>query len=456
MAVWSVVDLSALSAGIRCDPEYYQPRYLAYAKRLMQTKPERIGGIALVTDGIHASPDEVEEGGVRYLSAKCVKDNTFALGDALKISDAQHAANPRTSLRENDVLITTVGTIGNAAVVQTDILPANSDRHLGIIRLNKDAPVDSYYLSTFLNCEYGRFQSLREATGNVQLNLFIEKIRELQVPVLDCAAQVSRLTKEAYAKRREGEAAIIAAETLLMEALGLDHIDLSPQKCYTRRFRDLEEERRFDAEFFNPKYQRIIKRLRSGGRALADVASLAERPFFSSLQPKDSTFRYIEIGSLTGDGEAEPDTLDVADAPSRAAWVVKSGDIITSTVRPIRRLSAIVRADQDNCVCTSGFAVLTPKSGADGIEPEVLLTYLRLPVICDILDLHTTASMYPAIPVDRLLRIPIGVPDKLARKQIVAKVQEAMAARREAARLLENAKKTVEEMIAGKIIGKGK
>jgi restriction endonuclease S subunit len=129
--------------------------------------------------------------------------------------------------------------------------------------------------------------------------------------------------------------------------------------------------------------------------------------------------------------------------------VVKSGDIITSTVRPIRRLSALVRDDQDGCVCSSGFAVLTPKAGGDGIEPEVLLTYLRLPVICEILDLYTTASMYPAIPVDRLLRIPIPIPNKAARKQIVAKVQEARAARREAGRLLQQAKATLEHMIAG-------
>ena len=235
-----------------------------------------------------------------------------------------------------------------------------------------------------------------------------------------------------------------------MEALGLDRLDLSPQKCYTRRFRDLEAEARFDAEYFNPKYQRIIKKLRAGGRTLADVAPLAQRPFDPALRPKGSTFRYIEIGSLTGDGEAEAETLDVADAPSRAAWIVKPGDIITSTVRPIRRLSALVRDDQDGCVCSSGFAAMTPKPGADGIEPEVLLTYLRLPIICEILDLHCTASMYPAIPEDRLMRIPIIVPDTKTRKAVVAKVQEAMTARAEAARLLEQAKKTVEDLIGGR------
>ena len=57
------------------------------------------------------------------------------------------------------------------------------DRHVGIIRIRKDAEVDPFYLAAFFNCSYGRFQTWRESTGNVQLNLFIEKINELLVPI---------------------------------------------------------------------------------------------------------------------------------------------------------------------------------------------------------------------------------------------------------------------------------
>src|SRR5207302_10309069 len=123
----------------------------------------------------------------------------------------------------------------------------------------------------------------------------------------------------------------------------------------------------FDAEYFNPKYQRIIRRLREGGWALVDVATLSERVFNPATLSKSSIIRYIEIGSLTGDGEAESENVEIVNAPSRAAWIVKPGDIITSTVRPIRRLSALIRDNQDGCVCSSGFVVLTPKIGADRI-----------------------------------------------------------------------------------------
>lgn len=55
--------------------------------------------------------------------------------------------------------------------------------------------------------------------------------------------------------------------------------------------------------------------------------------------------------------------------------------------------------------------------------------------------------MYPTIPVEQLLRIPIALPAMSVRDRIVDKVQAAFAARREAARLLDEAKSAVERLI---------
>jgi hypothetical protein len=57
--------------------------------------------------------------------------------------------------------------------------------------------------------------------------------------------------------------------------------------------------------------------------------------------------------------------------------------------------------------------------------------------------------MYPAISTADLLRIPFGPPDAHARARIIAKVRESFAARAESRRLLDEAKRTVEEAIGG-------
>ncbi len=261
MAVWTEIRLSGLAGGKRLDAEYYQPSYLRLVRELDRLRPVRLGDVTFVTDGIHASPDIVEDDGVRYLSAKCVKDNEFNLATTLCISKGQHEANKRTSLREGDVLLTTVGTIGNAAVVQRDVIPSNIDRHLGLIRLPAQSTLDPYYLSAFLNSTYGRFQTVREATGNVQLNLFIEKIKELKVPLLDCAETISKKVQEAYAKRKESLDLYGKAAELFLLEIGLKQLNLSPTLYYERSFAEVQETGRIDAQFFQPHYRHALKAL---------------------------------------------------------------------------------------------------------------------------------------------------------------------------------------------------
>ncbi|MGJ5627843.1 hypothetical protein [Nostoc sp. CALU 1950] len=104
------------------------------------------------------------------------------------------------------------------------------------------------------------------------------------------------------------------------------------------------------------------------------------------------------------------------------------------------RLSALIESEQNNYICSSGFAVLKPTK----IELEVLLIYLRSPIVCEILDLHTTASMYPAISTEDLLKIPITLPKESTRQKVTEKVRESRKAREQSKQLLEIAKTGVE------------
>jgi type I restriction enzyme M protein len=72
---------------------------------------------------------------------------------------------------------------------------------------------------------------------------------------------------------------------------------------------------------------------------------------------------------------------------------------------------------------------------------------LRSPIVCEILDLHTTASMYPAISTEDLLKIPITLPKESTRQKIREKVRESRKAREQSKQLLEIAKTGVERAI---------
>ena len=109
-------------------------------------------------------------------------------------------------------------------------------------------------------------------------------------------------------------------------------------------------------------------------------------------------------------------------------------------MRPIRRLSAQIDPDQNGYVCSSGFVILEPT----GIRPELLLTFQRLPIICELMDLLASASMYPAISEAEILGLPLPSVDDATEKPVVAALQEGRAARARAHSLLDAAKRAVE------------
>ena len=73
-----------------------------------------------------------------------------------------------------------------------------------------------------------------------------------------------------------------------------------------------------------------------------------------------------------------------------------------------------------------------------------MLTYLRLPVICELLDLYASASMYPAITDADIFNLPLpNISDEVA-EEVTRNVQEAKAAKASAANMLDAAKRAVE------------
>jgi hypothetical protein len=271
MVTWNEVPLSRIQEFNRTDAEYYKPTYEASFRRVSFCHGEKIARFATVTDGIHASP-EITEDGIRYISAKCVKDNEFITDGCINISRNQHEANPRTQLREGDVIITTVGTIGNVAVVDDDITPCNCDRHVGIIRIKEADDFSPFYLSTFLNSKYGQFQSLRESAGNVQLNLYIKNIGHIVVPRFGGAElEIAKLTQAAYLMRKKSKTIYTQAQQLLESELGLDEISSQKPAGYMARFSTvgLSETffaKRIDSQCFAPDALFYERWLRSHAR----------------------------------------------------------------------------------------------------------------------------------------------------------------------------------------------
>jgi restriction endonuclease S subunit len=261
LSVISIIKLSELQRFKRLDAEYYQPEYLRYYAMLRKMGSIRLGDkeYSKVTDGIHASIDFDSKSGIRCLSAQSVKKGYFDLSANTFISKEQHEHNLKTSLRVGDVIISSVGTIGNCAVITESMLPSNADRHVGIIRTTNQ--LDPYYLCAFINSKYGQFQTTRESTGNVQQNLFIDKMTEIFVPILPDQAEINSIMRNATTLLNDSESKHAEAKSNLLQRLNYSD-EISDELSYVSTFKQVKQVHRFDPEYYQPKYERIIQLMR--------------------------------------------------------------------------------------------------------------------------------------------------------------------------------------------------
>jgi hypothetical protein len=361
-------------------------------------------------------------------------------GDIASLSEMFVAEQSLKLFRRGDLMFARVGDVGCSVLVQDRATISPNIIAASI----KPGALNPFFAAVFFSTPFGILQMQGAMKVVAQPTISTELIRKLKVPKLSEAFQ--QLMERAFVesetlllRARESRA---QAEQTLLRALGLEGWQPPEPLTYTRRASEALAAARFDAEYFAPRVAQLLAKLSADGLTIHDVAPARHEAFDASKHKADS-FHYIEISGLRSDGTATSEPTLTDEAPSRASQKVHKGDIITSTVRPIRRLSAIIAPDQHEHVCSSGFVVLNPTA----IAPEVLLTYLRLPIVCELMDLHTSASLYPAISERDILKLPIPkIPENSAR-EIITQIRQAHQSRQQAQALLAQAKRAVEVAI---------
>ncbi len=376
--------------------------------------------------------------GVPFLRILNLRHGVIDESNLAFIPETRHQEEIKTELRRGDIVLSKTA-YPAASVVTLDRCNTSQDTIATSLSQYGKKTYRSEAIAAYLNSEIGARLLWRQFQGNVQLHLSLDDGRKVPIPRFGIKFQesVAKAYQRSIRLREESGKKIAQAEATLLHTLGLDDWEAPGPLTYILSSHEAFATGRLDAEFFTPHVRDMLARLGRDGLTIRDVAPARKERF----TPADSgEFHYIEIGGLGADGTAQAECLPQREAPSRATQYVRAGDVITSTVRPIRRLSASIDASQDGYVCSSGFVVLQPRT----IRSDVLLTYLRLPPVCALMDLHTSASMYPAISEADLLALPIPKIPEATQQVIEESVLAARHAKQRATQLLDAAKRAVE------------
>jgi restriction endonuclease S subunit len=129
--------------------------------------------------------------------------------------------------------------------------------------------------------------------------------------------------------------------------------------------------------------------------------------------------KYIDISSVGFNFLKEkPKELRFSEAPSRARRIAKKGDTIISTVRTYLKSMCFIDENIDNCIVSTGFAVLSPKNE---IFPEILNFILASDYFINEVTKYSIGISYPAISENALSEIRIVIPKDLKEQNKIAK-----------------------------------
>ena len=137
----------------------------------------------------------------------------------------------------------------------------------------------------------------------------------------------------------------------------------------------------------------------------------------------EKEFVYLDIASIDNSEQkiTNPKMYLGGDAPSRARQLVKSGDILFSTVRTYLKNIAMVNEMYDGQIASTGFCVIRPY---DSIEKRLVFQLVQMYDFLEPLNQIQRGTSYPAVRDSDVFAQMVPLPPLPEQRRIVARIEE--------------------------------
>ncbi|OPY72806.1 MAG: EcoKI restriction-modification system protein HsdS [Syntrophorhabdus sp. PtaU1.Bin058] len=452
MITYSIIQKSQLESAKRIDAEYYQPEYLELKSRLLSTGLYQLWGSIegkFITGpfGSEFNVDNyVENTQFRYVRGKDVKEFFLLENDNVYIPYKDFERLKKYSLKENDILISVVGTIGCSVLVSTSSLPSIFSCKSTAFRSSK---IDPYYFLTYLNSRYGKKLLERNIRGAVQTGINMDDLKSLPIfiPAKEKQEKVASFVKSAEIEHNKSKKLYSDSENLLLEELGLKDFQVNDDLAYVVNLFDVKSAHRCDAEYFQPRYKLIEQKLINnfGAKRIKElefinvttgqyseeyINRVIGKPY---IRGTDLTNGTVEIGNLV---YIDPSRQ----IPSKKA---REGDVVVTRVGTIGISARLPREVEGGTISDNLIRLRFP-------EEKVNSYYVSLffnTVGSQLMIRESRGSVQARLNQETLKEIALPILPKPTQQKIADLVRRSHDARRRSKELLEQAKKEVERLI---------
>ena len=159
------------------------------------------------------------------------------------------------------------------------------------------------------------------------------------------------------------------------------------------------------------------------------------------MPPDETEYKYVELANISGNGVITDCMKELGrDLPSRARRRIATGDVIVSSIEGSLSSIALIDAEYDQALCSTGFYVINPLA----FNSETLLVLLTSVVGQLQLKKGCSGTILTSINQEAFNHVVLPKISRMTQTQIQQKVAESFALRQKSTRLLESAKRAVE------------
>lgn len=439
-AIQSLEEVRKTSADFSINAEMFTPDIVELRKKLRSNGYKPLAEFAkYIKRG--SQPEYSTDGTIKALRSVNIRENGFSNDRQEFVTEDFYNKNPRMHIFKGDVLLnsTGVGTLGRCCFV------FNNEKFVidgHITRISKLEELSPEFLYVYLNSKYGQLQINKLYKGSSgQIEIYPEQIQLIYIKPLKMQKLISKLVQLSYQYREKCIQYYKEANSYLKKELTLNSEHLSHKLWFVKNYSDVKDANRFDAEYFQPKYDELIKSIKNYFNGYDKLKHMVKIKDINFVPKSKEEYKYIELANIAKSGEINDCTVDFGkNLPTRARRIVSTCDVVVSSIEGSLDSVALITSDNNNALCSTGFYVINSNS----INSETLFCLMKSEFIQMQLKRGCSGTILTAINKDEFENIILPKINNNVQIQIKENIQEMYKLRCQSKQFLEIAKRGVE------------
>lgn len=399
--------------------------YVGYVKRGVQPLYSNFGTIPVLKSV------NIRECGITEDRQEYVDENFFK-------------SKKQSQVNYKDVLLTStgVGTLGRCLINQNN----NKyfiDGHITILNNLKELLPEFLYI--YLNSKYGQEQiNVLYKGSSGQIEIYPDDIKQILIKPLKIQQSIASLVNTSYTLRQSADILYKEAEEILLEELGLKNYQPQNKKYFVKMLSDTQEAGRIDAEYFQPKYEDVIdkiKKYNGGHDILENISKIKKCIEPGSSEYKEDGILFVRVSNLDKFGLNAKNQQYISEAfyKKNIEHQPQKGEILLSKDGSLG-IAYCLYHEPKQMICSGGIVRLIENK----IEPLCLALVLNS-IICQMqIEKTSGGALIAHWLVDDIKNLIIPLLPQSIQSKISAKIQQSFESREKSKQLLEVAKRAVE------------